>query len=77
VARYDCIDRKLVVNKIEAETVRRIYRRYLGLGCVQALAAELAEQGYRSKVRQAAPGKMHGGKRETDLHHHCQTNHRR
>ena len=35
---YDVRDRKLVVNEAEAETVRHIFRRYVALGSVRALA---------------------------------------
>jgi site-specific DNA recombinase len=31
---YDVKHRKLVVNEVEAETVRLIFRRYLAIGCV-------------------------------------------
>jgi site-specific DNA recombinase len=33
---YDVIDRRLVVNQSEAETVREIFRRYLELGSVRS-----------------------------------------
>jgi hypothetical protein len=48
---YDVLDRKLVVNAAEAETVRYIYQRYLALGSVVALEAELSEHGIVSKKR--------------------------
>src|ERR1035437_2489798 len=38
---YRVIDKKLVVVPDEAETVRGIFRRYLELGAVRALAADL------------------------------------
>jgi site-specific DNA recombinase len=34
---YDVIERLLVVNQTEAETVREIFRRYLELGSVRLL----------------------------------------
>lgn len=49
---YDAMDRKLVVNEHEAETVRYIFRRYLELRCVRALQEEIAEKGIRSKARE-------------------------
>src|SRR3954470_15456347 len=48
---YDVKDRRLVVNEAEAETVRSIYRRYLELGCVSALAIDLREKGIVSKIK--------------------------
>jgi site-specific DNA recombinase len=48
---YDVIDRKLVPNVTEAETVRHIMDRYVALGSVKALVAELARDGYRTKVQ--------------------------
>ena len=34
---YDVVDRKLVINQTEAETVRHVFRRYAELGSVRAL----------------------------------------
>jgi site-specific DNA recombinase len=60
---YDVKDRKLVVNEAEAETVRTIFRRYLDLGSVRELKAELDAQGLVSKLRTAANGDAYGGQR--------------
>lgn len=59
---YDTQDRKLVVNPEEAETVRHIFARYLELGSVRALKAELDAAGVRSKVRTSKTGNVSGGK---------------
>ena len=48
---YDVLDKLLVVNESEAETVRHIFNRYLALGCVRKLKTELDAEGYVSKVR--------------------------
>lgn len=48
---YDVIERKLVPNATEAQTVRHIMGRYLALGSVKALVDELARDGYRTKVQ--------------------------
>lgn len=48
---YDPENRKLLINPKEAQTVQYIYRRYLELGCVRLLKADLDRQGIRSKVR--------------------------
>ncbi len=58
---YDVMDKMLVVNEKEAETVRHIYTRYLALGCVRQLKEELDTKGYISKVR-AVEGVHAGGR---------------
>lgn len=59
---YDAKDRKLVVNEVEAKTVRHIYRRYVELGSVQLLKGELERDGIVSKVRVDKYGRLTGGK---------------
>jgi DNA invertase Pin-like site-specific DNA recombinase len=62
---YDLPDdpqvRALVVNEDEAEVVRTIFRSYLELRSVRALRLRLESEGIRSKVFQAASGRVHGG----------------
>jgi site-specific DNA recombinase len=58
---YDVMERLLVVNQTEAETVREIFRRYLELGSVRLLMEDLNHRGIRSKVRMAKNGKQSGG----------------
>jgi len=58
---YEVRDRKLVVIETEAEQVRHIMGRYLELGNVPALAAELDREGYRTKVQQRSSGPHKGG----------------
>jgi site-specific DNA recombinase len=60
---YDVKDRKLVVNEMEAATVRYILRRYLELGAVRGLRDDLAATGIVSKRRAAADGTPYGGQR--------------
>ena len=60
---YDVKDRKLVVNEAEAATVRHIFQRYLELGAVRALQADLAATGVVSKRRTASDGSPYGGQR--------------
>lgn len=48
---YDVVDRKLIPNATEAQTVRHIMGRYVALGSVKALVSELARDGYRTKVQ--------------------------
>ncbi|UVI39197.1 recombinase family protein [Qipengyuania spongiae] len=57
---YDPNDRSLAVNEGEAETVRHIFRRYLKLGSVYALHAELESDGIRTKVIQTRNGQRGG-----------------
>ena len=58
---YDKGDHVLVVNPQEAETVQNIFKRYLEVGSVHALCAELEQQGVRSKRWVTRSGKVLGG----------------
>lgn len=58
---YDATGRKLLVNATEAKTVKLIFERYLQLGCVRLLRAELDRLDIRSKHRVAETGRMIGG----------------
>jgi DNA invertase Pin-like site-specific DNA recombinase len=60
---YRCIDKKLVVVPDEAETVRMIFRRYLELGSMSTLIAELDRRGVRTKTNGLANGTARGGNR--------------
>ena len=57
---YNAIAKKLVINPAEAETVRMMFERYLGLRSFQALIDELNAKGIGSKKR-AVKGKQTGG----------------
>lgn len=57
---YDSKDKKLVVNAVEAKTVRMIFERYLALRSFQKLVDDLNRKGVRTKTR-AAKGKTSGG----------------
>jgi len=48
---YDTEGRSLVINEAEAATVKLVFERYLALGSVHVLAAELEAQDIRSKTR--------------------------
>jgi site-specific DNA recombinase len=54
-------DRRLAVNEVEAQTVRRIFRRYLEVGSVYDLAVELEAGNVRSKLWLGRKGVMLGG----------------
>jgi DNA invertase Pin-like site-specific DNA recombinase/AraC-like DNA-binding protein len=58
---YDVLDRKLVVNATEAETVRHIFRRYAELKSVLALKEDLDAAGIVSKARFDRFGNTKGG----------------
>jgi site-specific DNA recombinase len=60
---YAAVDKKIVVVRAEAESVRTIFARYLELGSIRALAEELDRQGIRSKPRRLSNGRSVGGKR--------------
>ena len=58
---YDKGDHVLVPNPKEAETVRSIFRRYLEIGSVHQLCAELEGQGVRFKRWVTQKGRVLGG----------------
>jgi hypothetical protein len=58
---YDVNDRKLIVNEIEAQTVRHIFERYIELGSVRQLKMELDAEGIVSKPRNRQDGTVVGG----------------
>jgi site-specific DNA recombinase len=58
---YDLKDRELVINPVEAETLREIFQRYLNTGSVHALARELERDGIRSKTWTSLRGNRLGG----------------
>lgn len=58
---YRVQDRKLHIVEEEAITVRHIFERYCALGSIADLADELAEEGYRTKIRTFKTGEHVGG----------------
>jgi len=58
---YDLVDHRLVVNRRDARTVRRVFREYLRLGCVSKLKDYLESKQIRSKVRTSTVGRTYGG----------------
>ena len=59
---YDVKDKKLIVNKAEAETVRSIFRQYREIESVRELRDRLAAEGVTSKRRVRRDGSIVGGK---------------
>jgi site-specific DNA recombinase len=58
---YQVKDKKLIVHEPEAEQVRLIFRRYLELKCLTALARDLQERGIVTKVSRRRDGSIRGG----------------
>ena len=58
---YDAVDKKLIINEVEAQTVQHIFERYAQLKNVRLLKTELARDGYVSKRRTTKTGKQSGG----------------
>src|ERR1700704_2508766 len=58
---YETKDRKIVMVDEEAERVRTIFRRYLELGSLNHLMADLREQGIVTKLRSLKTGRRVGG----------------
>jgi DNA invertase Pin-like site-specific DNA recombinase len=58
---YQAKDRKITVIEEEAKTVRHIFRRYLELGSINLLLADLRAAGVKTKVRPLASGRTIGG----------------
>jgi site-specific DNA recombinase len=58
---YDAKDKKLVINKTEAETVRYIFKRYLELQSFGKLVEDLDNKGIVTKRRDTKVRKFNGG----------------
>ena len=58
---YSCVDRRLVINRPEAEVVRKIFRKYLRPGCVEKLRNFLDRAQILSKLRTSNSGRKSGG----------------
>jgi site-specific DNA recombinase len=58
---YQAKDRKITVVDKEARAVRHIFRRYLELGSINLLLADLRAAGVKTKVRNLSNGRTIGG----------------
>jgi site-specific DNA recombinase len=67
---YDVVERKLVPNVAEAETVQTLFRLYLELRTVKKLVEEAARLGLVTKKRKLAGGRRMGGQPFTRGHLH-------
>ena len=59
---YDASERTLVINPVEAETVRRIFALYIELGCVRRVKEEADRLGLKTKRSTTASGTERGGR---------------
>jgi site-specific DNA recombinase len=58
---YESRERRLAVNETEADCVGSIFQRYLELGSIGLLLADLRRSGIVTKVRRLANGRTTGG----------------
>ncbi len=65
---YDAVDRKLVINEAEAETVRTLFELYLKHASVRLMKQEADRLRLRTKVRKPNNGGRHGGELFTRGH---------
>lgn len=59
---YDVQERRLVINEAEAEQVRTLFRRFLEVGSMMAVAQEARARGWRNKCWTTKAGRQHTGK---------------
>ena len=57
---YACVDKKIAIVPEDAEKVRTIFRRYLEVGSIAALAQDLERQGIRTRRQVLSNGKIRG-----------------
>jgi DNA invertase Pin-like site-specific DNA recombinase len=65
---YDVIDRKLIINEAEAETVRTLFRLYLQHANVRLVKEEADKMDLRTKSRKPNNGRRRGGEPFTPGH---------
>jgi site-specific DNA recombinase len=58
---YRVESKRLVIDDAEAETVRLIFARYLELGCLTELAADMRQRGITTKMTRRRDGTSRGG----------------
>src|ERR1700726_2351832 len=58
---YQAKDRKITIVEDEARTVRHIFRRYLEMGSLNLLLADLRWNGVKTKIRPLSTGRTIGG----------------
>jgi DNA invertase Pin-like site-specific DNA recombinase len=65
---YKLRDKKLLVDKTQAQVVRHIFRRHAALKSVARLCRELRAESYRTKPFTSSAGRCYGGKLFTRGH---------
>ena len=65
---YDAVDKKLVINDTEAETVRTLFGLYLKHTTAHLVKQEADRQGLRTKIRKPNNGQRRGGESFTRGH---------
>lgn len=65
---YDIVGRQLVVNEVDAATIRRIFALYLEEGNVSALLERLTREDIRTAARYSAKGNHYGNRAFTRGH---------
>ena len=65
---YDAVDKKLVINEAEAETVRTLFGLYLTYANVTLVKQEADRQGLKTKIRNPNNGQRRGGESFTRGH---------
>jgi site-specific DNA recombinase len=58
---YACVDKKVVIVPEEADLVRLIFKRYLAVGSIGALAQDLGRRAIRTKRTTLSTGRVRGG----------------
>jgi site-specific DNA recombinase len=59
---YDVLERRLVVNEQEAETIRALFDLYLKLGSVAGVAERAQGRGFTTKIRRSKEDELVGGR---------------
>jgi DNA invertase Pin-like site-specific DNA recombinase len=65
---YDAVDKKLVINEAEAETVRTLFGLYLTHANMTLVKQEADRQGLKTKIRKPSNGQRRGGESFTRGH---------
>ena len=58
---YDAVEKKLVINEAEAETVRTLFGLYLTFASMTLVKQEADRQGLKTKIRKPNSGQRRGG----------------
>ncbi len=58
---YNTVEKKLVINEVEAKLVRHIFERFVEIGSTTRLADELNRDGHRTKSWPTVTGRVMGG----------------